>query len=169
MRIKRAAVRFGFVAGQLRTLTNDNAILWRVEGHYQMITSEARVSSVAWGPDGEYRVFVAKGPMDNLNGYVAVPNTHPWYKKHYADCTSTAACEERWCAHSPEALLKVHGGITYSGPEDGDMWVFGWDTSHWNSGVWTEAQVLMECYLLAAQLLSIAKFGVTAVTQEGAS
>lgn len=132
-----------------------------------MITKESRLTEVRWGPEEQYKVFVATGPMKNLNGYVAVPSTHPWYKKHYADCVNTPACGERlWCEHTPERYVKVHGGITYAGPEDEGMWVFGWDTNHWNSGVWEESAVLMECYLLAAQLLSVEQFGVTAVTRE---
>jgi hypothetical protein len=47
--------------------------------------------------------------------------------------------EPRWsCAHRPESLLEVHGGVTYAGPmtlihdDSGDTfsWGFGFDTGH---------------------------------------
>lgn len=57
-----------------------------------------------------------------LCGYVAVGPNHPWFGKHYDDCSTTA-----------------HGGLTYSGPINelleptdttNDLWVFGFDCAH---------------------------------------
>jgi len=102
----------------------------------------------------------------SLNGYVAVTPEHPWWGKDYNECVATPQCdpdppfdfdgmprgfpvpppsirrtmnELRWsCAHKPEALLEVHGGVTYGGPmlviagdeEEGFAWGFGFDTGH---------------------------------------
>src|SRR5437762_13110845 len=71
---------------------------------------------------------VIEGPM-TLNGYVAVPASHPWYKIHYDECPPKQ-CGFTHCEHSPEALIKVHGGITFSALE-ADGWVFGFDTGHY--------------------------------------
>ena len=59
------------------------------------------------------------------NGYVGVTKNHPLYGKSYND-------EETWC-------LDVHGGVTFSdrgecvvyGSVFSDMWVFGFDTAHY--------------------------------------
>jgi hypothetical protein len=59
-------------------------------------------------------------------GYVAVPRTHPWFERHYA-----------------EVPAEVHGGLTYSAvctgavchvPRPGepeDVWWLGFDCSHY--------------------------------------
>lgn len=101
-----------------------------------------------------------------LNGYVAVTPEHPWWGKDYNECIATPPCdpdppidfdamprgfpvppasmrrmmnELRWsCVHRPEALLDVHGGVTYGGPmmviagdqEEEFAWGFGFDTGH---------------------------------------
>lgn len=79
-------------------------------------------------------------------GYVALSPDHPWWGKHYDDCTATPQCEpepppnfDDWpkgfpmppigsqmrqrmmepswiCEHRPVAILDAHGGITYGGP-----------------------------------------------------
>lgn len=78
-------------------------------------------------------------------GYVGVGSDHPWFDIAYTGCTQ--GCGESWCGHSPESLIDVHGGITYSdrcqeGPEDHSIchvpmpgrpdpvWWFGWDACH---------------------------------------
>ncbi len=79
------------------------------------------------------------GPMGALNGYVAVPETHPWHGVGYSEhlpieCAEEADPEGYCYEHSPESLIDVHGGITYAGPagflktEAG--WWFGFDTAH---------------------------------------
>jgi hypothetical protein len=51
----------------------------------------------------------------NLCGYVGVPDTHPLYGVGYSDCLKPGCSDEDWCyEHSPEGVLDVHGGITYS-------------------------------------------------------
>jgi hypothetical protein len=92
-----------------------------------------------------YRHFPVTG---SLNGYVAVPDTHPWWGKDYHECIAIPSCdadppidytaERRWsCSHRIEHLLEVHGGVTYGGPmstisEEAETfaWGFGFDTGH---------------------------------------
>jgi hypothetical protein len=54
------------------------------------------------------------------NGYIGIPQKHPWFEKHYDDIP----CE-------------VHGGLTYSDHNnpttrkaDKDIWWIGFDTMH---------------------------------------
>ena len=78
------------------------------------------------------------------NGYVAVPQGHPWFGKHYDSIQAD-----------------VHGGLTYSnkggkgfGPSDTtDMWVVGFDTAHFNDTIssWPEEKVQEEADDLLAQ------------------
>lgn len=75
---------------------------------------------------GTLACFVRSGRM-SINGYVAVPESHPWYKVHFTECP--IKCGEDWCGHSPETLIEVHGGLTYSGLSV-EGWVFGFDTAH---------------------------------------
>lgn len=76
----------------------------------------------------QYRI--ASNPyLSTLNGYVLVPEGHPWYGVHYNDPT----LED----------VEVHGGLTYSGdglgawaetyrfPLPKGYWLLGFDTGHW--------------------------------------
>lgn len=57
--------------------------------------------------------------MGQLNGYVRIPQRHPWYKRHY----TTGRIESK---------LSVHGGITFSGTfRDEDGWWIGFDCGHY--------------------------------------
>lgn len=76
---------------------------------------------------------IVRGPMGALNGYVAVPPSHPWFQVGY----STALCQHEGCwEHSPESIITVHGGITYAGSgvtgaeQNEGRWWFGFDTAH---------------------------------------
>lgn len=79
-------------------------------------------------------------------GYVGVPESHPWHGVHYSACPRSD-CNELYCYHTPESILDVHGGVTYSdgcatGPEESsichvpfdgrpdNIWWFGWDACH---------------------------------------
>ena len=73
--------------------------------------------------------MILHGPLGNLNGYTYVPKDHPWYKIAYDDCTLSPTCKKDWCNHSPESIIDVHGGITFSHLASAG-WVFGFDTSH---------------------------------------
>lgn len=48
------------------------------------------------------------------NGYVNIPQDHPWYGKDYNDIE---------CSN-------IHGGLTYS-QKEGEFWVIGFDTCHY--------------------------------------
>lgn len=60
-------------------------------------------------------------------GYVAIDNTHPWFKKNYYD-------------DCPEEIM-CHWGLTYSGDgkhfgnEDDSLWWFGFDCGHFGDGI----------------------------------
>jgi hypothetical protein len=84
---------------------------------------------------------VVRHKFGHLNGYVGVPRDHPDWGK--LDDTN----------------LEVHGGITYTGEQDG-LWWFGFDTSHitdWDyvshkGKYWTIEEVIDETKRLAQQL-----------------
>lgn len=82
-----------------------------------------------------------------LCGYVGLPAGHPWHGKDYSECLTR--CGEDWCyEHSPEAAVRVHGGLTFADacantadesrgichvPLPGrphDVWWFGFDCAH---------------------------------------
>lgn len=90
--------------------------------------------------------LIVRGPMVALCGYVGAPPGHPWHGKDYNECV--IGCGAEWCEHTPEGLVGVHGGLTFSGgcderaaegvgichvPEPGrpaDVWWFGFDCAH---------------------------------------
>jgi hypothetical protein len=52
--------------------------------------------------------------MDSWCGYIYLPSTHPDFGAHYDD-----------------AVVDVHGGLTYADPESDGVWCFGFDCSHY--------------------------------------
>lgn len=82
-----------------------------------------------------YRCLVLVGPVGALNGYVEVPESHPWFGVHYGEHLDPT-CGTDWCwEHTPEAAISVHGGITYANTGEGfpiEMtgWWFGFDCAH---------------------------------------
>ncbi len=79
-------------------------------------------------------------------GYVGVAPGHPWHGKGYSFCTRKSICKKQktsgWCDHTPDHLIRVHGGLTYAnechghichvpkaGEPDHVFW-FGFDCSH---------------------------------------
>ena len=130
--------------------------------------AEARVN--VWTPENivreweahTMRCLLVSTPM-SLNGYVYVPENHPWYRVHYSECPNE--CGEQWCAHSPESQIEVHGGITFSHlGENG--WVFGFDTAHAGDFIvtpvgihgghlWEEDEVATETEQMARQLAAL--------------
>lgn len=82
-------------------------------------------------------------------GYVGLPPGHPFHGVGYSSCTATD-CTEEWCYdHSPEGIVRVHGGLTFSSschesdkgegfgichtPFEGrphDVWWLGFDCAH---------------------------------------
>lgn len=82
------------------------------------------------------------------NGYVIIPEGHPFYGKDYDDID-----------------VNVHGGLTFSEfgykldweeikPEDKRSWVVGFDTAHWgdNHSNWTRDRVVDETIELQRQI-----------------
>ena len=90
-----------------------------------------------------------------LCGYVGIPDRHPLFKVEYSDSSEElvilrdAMLEEPIPENAgfslllslfsgkvkptPENILLVHGGITYSGigwPQEGNYWWFGFDCTH---------------------------------------
>jgi hypothetical protein len=98
---------------------------------------------VAWtDPDTGYPCIVRRGNSGAWCGYVGVGEGHPWFGKSYHSCT-IGGCEDDWCEHRVEAMLDVHGGITYAEAcqeEDRETgvchispnpaWWFGFDCAH---------------------------------------
>ena len=98
-----------------------------------------------------------------LNGYVSVPVEHPFYGFHYNECPR--GCDKDYCEHAAEAVIEVHGGITFShlGP---DGWIFGFDTCHFGDlmitpvsihegRLWEENDVAEETARMAQQLAGV--------------
>jgi len=89
--------------------------------------------------------FLRKNQHTNIktgqyNGYVILPNDHPYYGEHYDDID-----------------VCVHGGLTYSDTETIDgvkYFVVGFDTCHLgdSSELWDEAAVEAETIRLKEQL-----------------
>lgn len=92
--------------------------------------------------------LIVRGPMGALCGYVGIAPDHPWHGKSYSSCLADDCTNEYCYEHSPEALVRVHGGLTYSDacsesvdpargichvPAPGrphDVWWFGFDCGH---------------------------------------
>jgi hypothetical protein len=68
--------------------------------------------------------------LAHRNGYVGIPESHPWFGIGYSQCALRCACREQWCGHRPEHLVDVHGGITYADKEADGLWYFGFDCAH---------------------------------------
>lgn len=110
------------------------------------------------------RCVTLNNPMGGINGYVFVPSGHPFHSIDYSDCPR--GCRDEWCEHRPEAVVDVHGGITFSQlDEDGD-WVFGFDTLHagdfmitqlavHDGRIWDAAAVAEETERMASQLAGL--------------
>lgn len=105
--------------------------------------------------EGDYICAVLRMPSGNLNGYVAIPSTHPLFEKNYSDhcdnlspvvfngnyigLLAMAFSETNNAEMTPiNIYFNVHGGITFAssglkGIEAGlfgNVWWFGFDTSH---------------------------------------
>lgn len=98
--------------------------------------------------DGETNLpcLIVRNPgSGHLCGYVGVTQWHPLFAVDYSQCPEK--CGESWCSHSPESVLDVHGGITFTDfcqegkeetgichiPEPGQpdrVWWFGFDCAH---------------------------------------
>lgn len=111
--------------------------------------------------------------MGHWNGYVQVPVGHIMYGKTYhecikPDCTDKGEGEPLLsqidgtpfdpCGHTPESILDVHGGITFSGHLRGqpsDAWWLGFDTNHYGDDPATQNKyyVIAETLKLATQLV----------------
>jgi hypothetical protein len=54
--------------------------------------------------------------LGTLNGYVGIPENHPWFGRDYQTFSR----------------VPVHGGLTFSGRHEShpDLWFFGFDTAH---------------------------------------
>lgn len=105
------------------------------------------------------------------NGYVKIPANHQMYNKQYHECIKQPQCETDStpslifsgvpfydCEHTPERMLDVHGGITFTGqlidnqfnPDD---WWIGFDTAHYGDEDIPEEYVISETEQLARQLV----------------
>ena len=100
--------------------------LWKEEHDLELWTDEQT----------GYRCLAIRMETGHLCGYVEVPSGHPWENAAYSDCPIRDACkatDDWWCDHRPESVVKVHGGVTFSGPRPqvvGSGWWFGFDCAH---------------------------------------
>ena len=103
----------------------------------------------------------------NLNGYVVIPENHLFKIDYNSSYCGHSGCYE----HTPESIIDVHGGLTYSGDiefSDGEHYCLGFDTAH-SGDVWTfeyiekhaeyrnMEYVENECKRMIDQLISIQK------------
>lgn len=59
--------------------------------------------------------LASRGPGGHWCGYVAVPETHRWFGKGYADCLTGEGCPEEWhYTCTPRGAIRVHGGLTFA-------------------------------------------------------
>jgi hypothetical protein len=71
------------------------------------------------------------------NGYVGLPSWHPYYNMDYDSIP-----------------IDCHGGLTFGQlDEDEDLWVIGFDTSHFgdNKLIWTKNRIQEECERIVEQ------------------
>lgn len=97
-------------------------------------------------PETGYRCEIRRNRAGSLCGYVTVPEDHIWHGIEYSGCVNRhpQTEEKDWgykvypcldydkedrCS-SPESMLRVHGGLTYSGKVDDGGWRYGFDTAH---------------------------------------
>lgn len=100
-------------------------------------------------PDTDLPCLIVRNPGGALCGYVGVEPGHPWHGISYGEHIGES-CGAEWCyEHTPEGIIDVHGGITYSGPcahsddeavgichvpdpgRSDDVWWFGFDCAHY--------------------------------------
>ena len=76
------------------------------------------------------------------NGYVVIPKGHPLFKMEYDEIDE-------------EVNIRIHGGLTFSGPMKGHDWVIGFDTAHLGDTQekWTKEAVQKETDFLLQQIL----------------
>ena len=86
-------------------------------------------------------------------GYVGVPKSNSLHGVPYSGYGM--------CQCTPEYIFNVHGGITFSGPLQGDEWWFGFDCAHHGDatmytthGIFRDLDfVINECESLATQIM----------------
>ena len=84
------------------------------------------------------------------NGYIGLPNTHPWYEKDYNDID-----------------VNIHGGLTYSEHgvgkirEDTELWWIGFDTAHYQDSMTTCSKEYVE-----AEIESLKQQALAAIEKE---
>jgi hypothetical protein len=99
---------------------------------------------VEWrDPETELPCLIVRNGLGALCGYVGIHRGHPWFAKGYSTCIE--GCGPNRCENSahatPESLIKVHGGLTYSDFSSGEIchtalpgetkvWWFGFDCAH---------------------------------------
>lgn len=89
------------------------------------------------------RCLIMRGPMGQWNGYVQVPEHHPFHGYSYNECPLGSGWEHY--SRTPEGMIHIHGGLTFGGKiqrirkdlggscEETDQypgWWFGFDTAH---------------------------------------
>ena len=115
------------------------------------------------------------------NGYILIPQTHPWYGKGYDDInadvhggltlankvTDPEYVEKEWIkarkVQYSDDMKRVIGEIGWSFFKN--YWMIGFDTAHWGDSlttcninyVWEQTEVLYEQYLDASRYRKLKK------------
>lgn len=104
---------------------------------------------VQWvDPATDLDCLAVRNPFGASCGYVGLPPGHPWHGKGYGEHLDPDCTDECCWTHTPEALVDVHGGLTFadSCDEDAaeghgichvpfpgrptDVWWLGFDCAH---------------------------------------
>jgi hypothetical protein len=101
----------------------------KMQNERRFYKPEERTESWVDAATGLQCVGVKHPSMGHWCGYVAIPKTHKWFGLHYNKCME--GCGESWCGHTPECVIDVHGGITYSSIDENDeLFWYGFDCAH---------------------------------------
>ena len=121
-----------------------------------------------YGQKDGYPYAIVAQPMGFLCGYVAVDEDHPLFGCDYSE-------ENNKYNKSPEELIDVHGGVTFSGDDLIDVshkekhWWFGFDCGHAGDGMAgylsgisdgpmrSQEYVKKECFDMIRQFQELAK------------
>lgn len=66
-------------------------------------------------PTTDLDCLAVRNGMGAWCGYVGLPPGHKFHGIGYDECTKPAECTDEWCyEHSPNAVVSVHGGLTFA-------------------------------------------------------
>lgn len=77
---------------------------------------QSEPDKVQWiDPATGFDCLLHRGPGGHWCGYVGVAEGHPLFGVGYSECPQHCADGDSWhCDHTPETMLRVHGGLTFA-------------------------------------------------------